>query len=85
MTVGSHFRLKIKVYPQNANNKRIRWSSDNSNIAEIDPYSSRVYGKNVGTTYIQATAMDGSGIYEICKVTVNAVPVSKIILPLKNT
>lgn len=80
VNVGSSTRLNADVYPCNAQEKKIRWSSENCNIADVDPYTGCVCGKSAGTTYIYANAQDGSGVSGYCEVTVRSVDVTGISL-----
>ena len=76
----SSTQLNAEVYPYNTHDKRIRWSSENCNIADVDPYTGCVCGKSAGTTYIYANAQDGSGVSGRCEVTVRTVNVTGISL-----
>lgn len=78
VNVGSSTRLNADVYPYNAQEKRIRWSSENCNVADVDPYTGCVCGKSAGTTYIYANAQDGSGVSGYCEVTVRSIDVTGI-------
>ena len=70
MTVGESAYFTASVLPINATKKSVCWSSENSNIASVNPDSGLVYAKAVGTTTIYATACDGSGIEDCCQITV---------------
>ncbi|MCI6505309.1 MAG: Ig-like domain-containing protein, partial [Ruminococcus sp.] len=61
--------LKAKVYPNNANNKTIKWSTSKSKIATVNS-KGKVIAKKRGTCYITATAKDGSKKSAKCKVVV---------------
>ena len=61
--------LKAKVYPNNANNKTIKWSTSKSKIATVNS-KGKVTAKKKGTCYIIATAKDGSKKSAKCKITV---------------
>ena len=61
----------VNVYPSNATNKEVIWSSNNSSVASVNASSGRIYGNSVGTTRIYATATDGSGCRDYITVTVN--------------
>lgn len=63
--------------PPEAENKSVIWSSDNSNVATVNPNSGLVVAQSEGTARIYATAADGSGKSGRCEITVNpAIPVS---------
>ena len=61
--------LKAKVYPNNANNKTVKWSTSKSKIAIVNS-KGKVTAKKKGTCYIIATAKDGSKKSAKCKITV---------------
>ena len=61
--------LKAKVYPNNVNNKTVKWSTSKSKIAIVNS-KGKVTAKKKGTCYIIATAKDGSKKYAKCKITV---------------
>ncbi len=66
---GKTFTLKATVSPKNASNKTVAWTTLNKKVATV---TSRgvVKGIKGGTTYVRATAKDGSKKYAQCKVTV---------------
>ena len=72
VTVGDTFGLSATVCPQNADDKRIRWTSCDCNIADVDYLTGCVTAKSAGTTCICANAIDGSGIHGCCEVTCSA-------------
>lgn len=60
---GKTLQLKATVVPGNATNKKVKWSSSNTNVATVNQsglvtVKSGTHGKNVT---IKATAQDGSG------------------------
>ena len=57
---GKRIKLKASVSPFNAENKKIRWSSSDRNVATIDQ-NGIVTAKKEGSTFITAASMDGSG------------------------
>lgn len=61
--------LKAKVYPNNANNKTVKWSTSKSKIVIVNS-KGKVIAKKKGTCYIIATAKDGSKKSAKCKITV---------------
>jgi uncharacterized protein YgiM (DUF1202 family) len=69
--VDNSAQLSVTISPDNATHKRIEWSSDDPNIAEVNA-NGCVTGKSAGTTCIRAYATDGSGVHRCCEVTVNA-------------
>lgn len=70
--VGEKFGLSATVYPANAEDRRIRWTSCDYSVADVDDVTGCVTAKSPGTTCICANAIDGSGVYGCCEVTVNA-------------
>ena len=51
-------KLNAIVYPSNANNKKITWSSSNTNVATVDA-NGNVIIKNLGTAKINVVTDDG--------------------------
>ena len=66
--------LTATVYPENATNKDVTWSSDNENAATVGA-NGTVTAVGEGEAIITATANDSSGVTASCKVTVTAKPV----------
>jgi hypothetical protein len=60
--------LTTTVLPENASNRKVRWVSNNEDIAVVSE-NGEVSAKYTGTTYIKAITMDG-GISDSCLVTV---------------
>ena len=69
MHLGETAQLIADVEPYNASNKVLSWSSGNTSIARVDN-NGLVTAISDGTTYIRATATDGSYIYANCIVEV---------------
>ena len=69
--VGKGQSLQAIVYPDNATNKSVMWSSSNTSVATVssDGY---VYAKSEGTATITWTANDGSGVSARCTIAVTA-------------
>lgn len=67
LEVGSTYRLTATVYPDNATNKNVTWTSSNSNIATVD--DGLVTAKAAGIAIITVTTEDG-GKTASCTVTV---------------
>lgn len=74
------FALTANVSPGNATYKEVLWSSGNSAIAQVDQ-DGVVKGRHPGKAVITATTVDG-GLTVNCIVTVLAVPVTGISLPV---
>ena len=68
---GEMLNLTATVKPTDATNKGITWSSSNMSVATVDD-NGKVTAVASGTTYITATANDGSGVSASCEVTVLA-------------
>ena len=60
MYVGESAYLTATVYPPNATDKSVEWSSYDSNILEINTYTGRMTAKSCGTTIVSATTTDGA-------------------------
>lgn len=66
---GNIFTLNAKVFPSNAKDQSLTWSSSNNNsLLSID--EGTFYAINTGTYSITATANDGSNKMATCKVIV---------------
>ena len=60
MCVGAEQQLNPTVYPANALNKKLSWSSDNEAVMTVDE-NGKLKAVSAGTAGITATATDGSG------------------------
>ncbi len=67
---GSKYQLKETVQPTNATNKKVTWSSDNTDIATVDE-NGLVTAVKEGTANITVTTEDGNHTAK-CVVTVTA-------------
>ena len=76
LVVGEYSNVSAEVTPENATNRNITWSSNNTGVATVDS-NGKVTAVSAGTATITATAADGSGISASCKVTVTN-PVIKV-------
>lgn len=70
---GSTLQLSAQVYPKDAANPTLKWSSDNTDIAEIDQ-NGLVTGIREGQVLITASSQDGSGLTAGCMITVTVRP-----------
>lgn len=68
LEVGKTFQFLGLVYPSNASEKRIKWSSDDATVASISS-TGIVTGVKAGSVVITATSYDGNHTAK-CKVTV---------------
>ena len=66
-------QLTATVKPTNATISTVNWTSSNEDVATVDG-GGLVTAHTVGGATITATAMDGSGVYGTCVVTVAAKP-----------
>ena len=82
LDIGERYCLEATVYPVNATNPNVSWTSGDCNIAEVDS-NGCVTAKSTGTTYICANAIDGSGVHGCCEVTVNPPVVEDTVPGLK--
>ena len=62
------YKLDAAIYPENATNKQIKWSSSNPNIITVDEKSGQIRHKQTGTATITATTEDG-GFTASCIIT----------------
>lgn len=69
LTEGNTLALNAVLSPKKPSVKKINWSSDNTDVAEVST-SGVVSAKKEGTAVITAKAMDNSGKKAVCKVTV---------------
>lgn len=69
LKTGKSYTLKATVTPSKATNKKVRWTSSNSNIARVNQYG-KVTAVRSGTVTITARSKDGSNKKSSCKVVV---------------
>jgi len=62
LTDGTNLNIKAIVTPSNASNKKVVFTSSDTDIARITPTYGLIELINVGVVEITATAEDGSGI-----------------------
>jgi len=70
LCAGAEHELFATVFPHNATDKTVMWSSSNTSIADVDPYTGVVTAKRAGIATVYAMAQDGSGASAGCTVTV---------------
>lgn len=73
LTVGETHNLTATVYPENATNKNVSWSSDNEGCATVDS-NGKVTAVEEGMATITVHTEDG-GFENSCDVTVSAVEI----------
>lgn len=66
---GDTYQIVATIQPEDADNKAVLWSSDNSEVVSVDAYGI-VKLKSKGSAVITATASDGSQVKAECKVIV---------------
>lgn len=77
MAAGETYTLKTYIYPTNATDKRLVYTSSNPKVATVSN-TGKVTAKNKGVATIYATASNGRR--GVCFVNVNRVPVKSITL-----
>ena len=65
MIVGHTQVLQASVYPDDAADQRVAWSSGDETIATVNPDTGLLTAQKAGITWIYATAKDGSGSYGV--------------------
>jgi len=68
--VNENERLTATVYPTDATNKAVTWTTSDSNVAYVDQ-NGYVYAKKKGTALIRAISNENDEIEAFCNVTVN--------------
>lgn len=71
MTAGETEQLTASIYPWDATDKAVTWSSSDETVATVDN-SGKVTALKKGSVVITVTANDGSGVIEKCNVTVTS-------------
>lgn len=74
---GNTVQLTATVYPSDATDKSVTWSSSNNNVAIVNN-AGLVTAKAEGYTIITCKANDGSGVSEACNITVTEHAVAEI-------
>ncbi len=74
MEVGKTANISAIVSPSNATNKKVKWSSSNTNVAtvigKLNTGNATITAKGAGTATITAAAQDGSGVFVRCIINV---------------
>ena len=83
LTVGDQASLDAIISPDNATNKKIRWSSSKESVATVTP-EGIVEAVSVGTSFITATSED-SGVNAKCEITVKEKVISVTGIALNET
>ena len=77
ITEGETLQLTATVSPNNASNKTLKWSSNNTGVATVST-NGLVTAKTPGTATITVEAQDGSNKTATCSVTVNKKPATNV-------
>ena len=80
LEIGETYQLNATVWPSNATNKDLEWTTNNSSIATVSS-TGRITARKEGTARIMVSSKDGSA-YDICRVIVtdNSISVKEVIL-----
>jgi hypothetical protein len=71
LELGNNFTPQVQALPANAGNKKLTWSSSDSNVVSVDAETGTVTALTLGgEAVITATATDGSGVSADYKVRV---------------
>ena len=70
-------RLSVTVLPENAYNRKVKWTSSEPTIASVDQ-DGNVMGMGEGKAIITATSLDGTEIAASCEVTVTNMKIDQI-------
>ena len=79
---GRSTTVKATVTPTNATNKKLKWTTSNSNVAVVNSQG-KITAKGRGNATIKVMALDGSNKYATVKVTVKQ-PVTSVKLNRKS-
>jgi len=77
MPINSSKPLTATVYPSNATNKSVTWSSSNEEVASVS--NGKVTARKDGLAYITCKAADGSGVSASCTIYVNNGEIDEIL------
>ena len=86
LNIGKTKQLVATVFPDNATNKEVCWSSDNTNVATVSN-TGLVTAISEGTATITCRANDNSGVTATCTVTVtdpNVIDITSTNFPDEN-
>ena len=70
MEATDTFQLQASVYPSNAADQRVQWTSSDPTVTSVDE-NGLVTALKKGTATVTAAALDGSGVTRTCQVTVS--------------
>ncbi|HNW87576.1 MAG TPA: Ig-like domain-containing protein [Candidatus Limiplasma sp.] len=72
------FQLKATVYPTNATNRTLKWTSTKTSVATVSS-TGLVTAKGSGYATIKAMATDGSGCYATCVFAIKSMTYSVLV------
>lgn len=75
---GDHQRLEATILPDNASRKELSWTSSNESVASVDS-NGIIYAHTPGSAIIYANAIDGSGVFASCTVSVLSPPLPEAV------
>jgi len=78
LKLGESHDLKPTVKPDNATNKKLKYTSSNTKVATVGKSNGKIVAKGAGTCNIKIAASDGSKKTKTIKVTVDTVKATKI-------
>ena len=83
---GDTYTIPVTIYPQDATNSSVTWSSSNTTIASVDAYG-KITAGIPGSAVITVKTVDG-GFFDTCDVTVlprkvESVSLNKTVLEIK--
>lgn len=67
--LNSRFKPLVTIAPEDATNKKVKWSSDDPKVASVSDYG-EIRGSGVGKTVVRCEAADGNGSSSEILVTV---------------
>lgn len=76
---GESVQLSCTVFPENATNKNVVWTSSDTSVATVTE-DGLVTAVTIGVAYITATSTDGGNVNASCIVTVNPILVTSIVV-----
>ena len=77
--LGAQKSLIATVYPENADMKKVVWTSSNPDIITVDNEGT-VTTVSDGTAIVTATAVDGSEVFATCTINVSGASISNAII-----
>lgn len=66
----SQLKLEPQIYPANASNKTLHWTSSNETVGTVQDTDNIFYAAGPGTTTLTCHTTDGSDVTATCEVTV---------------